>query len=114
MKRTIIALFFVGLLGAEAQAKNAFVDKTSGALKAFGFVDANGAGDTKINVPDDFNLEPNKWQWDGSKFIAYTPPPPPLPKKTVDLKAAMDALIADPTSKQALIDFVSALKATLP
>jgi hypothetical protein len=49
--------------------KNAFLDPVSRTLKAHGFIESNAPGDITIEVPDDFGLEPGKWQHDGADWV---------------------------------------------
>lgn len=50
--------------------KNAFLD-SDGVLKCHGFVEENEPGDTRIEVPSDFNLEPRKWKLEGNQWIEH-------------------------------------------
>lgn len=55
--------------------KRSFRDPNTGVLKAVGFCASNEAGDLTQPEADDFNLEPGKWRWDGTKYVAYVKPP---------------------------------------
>lgn len=63
----------------------AFRDPVTGMLKCFGFVQTNEPGDISMDVPDDFNLEPRKWRWNGSTWVSYTEP---LNQAALDRNAA--------------------------
>jgi hypothetical protein len=49
--------------------KKAFIDQDTRILKAHGFIESNDQGDIAIEVPDDFGLEPGKWQHDGADWV---------------------------------------------
>lgn len=53
--------------------KSAFVD-AQGVLKCWGFVESNESGDTRLDVAEDFALEPRKWRWDGQAWQPYQAP----------------------------------------
>jgi hypothetical protein len=57
--------------------RRAFLDPTTGVLKGHGYMAALDPGDQVLDVPDDFALEPGRWRWDGTKWVPFTPPPPP-------------------------------------
>jgi hypothetical protein len=94
MNKIVLAIVFLLCLPAlsSAQQKNAFIDPTTGVLKAVGYVEANGAGDIKIPVATNFNLKPGEWKWDGKNWTAVTLPLDPL----TDLAFAIDAALAAP------------------
>jgi len=52
--------------------KNAFINADS-VLTSWGYAEANGT-DTKVEVADDFNLEPGAWKLSGSDWVAYAAP----------------------------------------
>lgn len=52
--------------------KGAFVD-AAGVLTSWGYAESNGT-DTRMDVADDFALEPGKWRWTGSDWVAYVAP----------------------------------------
>lgn len=52
--------------------KHSFRDPVTNALKAWGYVESNAPGDVKQAEPDDFNLKPGEWQWNGSAWVAYS------------------------------------------
>ena len=54
---------------ARAQQRNAFIDPTTGVLKAVGFVEANAAGEVKIPVPADLELTPGQSRWNGKSWV---------------------------------------------
>ena len=70
--------------------RNAFLDP-SGVLKTHGFVETNRPGDTRLPVSEAFNLEPDKWRWDGSQWVSFIPPPSPPTALAVTLDAAIAA-----------------------
>lgn len=49
--------------------KNAFVGPDS-VLKAWGYVESNEPTDTKIPVPEDFNLELGKWRYQAGQWVS--------------------------------------------
>jgi hypothetical protein len=57
-------------------ARRAFIDPQTGVLKAHGYVATNEAGDVALDVPDDFDRAPGRWRWDGTQWVAVTPPAP--------------------------------------
>lgn len=88
--------------------RHSFRDPFSGALIAHGFVETNAPGDLKQAETDAFALEPGRWRWDGTQWVAYVPPPrPPNP-----LKAKIDAAVAS-AIPPALKDLLLAWKAQL-
>jgi len=48
--------------------KHAFIN-ADGILTAWGFVESNGE-DQKVEVPEDFHLEPGKWRLEGGNWVA--------------------------------------------
>ena len=62
-----------------------FRDATTGMLKASGFVSTNEAGDVAQDEADGFNLEPRKWRWTGTAWVAYVAP---LTQDQQDINAA--------------------------
>lgn len=56
--------------------RKAFINADS-VLTCHGFVATNGT-DTPLDVADDFNLEPGKWKWNGTAWIAQAPSLIPL------------------------------------
>lgn len=68
-----------------------FRDPVTNLLKSHGFVTSNDVGDLSQIEADDFNLTPGAWQWNGSAWIAYTPPPGPDERGfETDIYAAFD------------------------
>lgn len=55
-------------------AKSAFIDPSTGVLKAFGYIGANAPGDTKLTVADSFALTPGAWRWTGATWVAVARP----------------------------------------
>lgn len=49
--------------------KYSFRDPVTGILKAWGYVESNSPGDIAQEEPDDFNLDPGKWKWDGTQWV---------------------------------------------
>ena len=97
MRRLILALT-LGLLllplGSGWAERRAFVDASTGVLKAHGFVDRNEPGDLAVPVADDFTLGPGRWRWTGTGWEAFTPPPP-APSA---LKERIREALQDPTT----------------
>lgn len=59
--------------------KNSFRDATTNVLTAWGFMETNAPGDLKRAEADDFALEVGKWQFNGTAWVPFTPPPVPPP-----------------------------------
>lgn len=53
--------------------KKSFRDPVTNVLKAHGYMSTNAVGDLMRDEPDDFNLEPGKWKWDGVAWVANSP-----------------------------------------
>ena len=70
-------------------ARNSFRDPVTGVLKAHGFVQTNAPGDIAQPEADDFNLQPGLWQWNGTQWVAFVPPPQPNESQ---LEAGLKAL----------------------
>ena len=43
-----------------------------------------------VAVPDNFNLEPKAWKWDGSQFVSYTAPAPTDAERMADAMALVN------------------------
>lgn len=41
----------------------AFIDPETAELVAWGLMESNRPGDVRIEIPEDFNLEPGKWHY---------------------------------------------------
>lgn len=51
--------------------------RANNVLRSHGFTNfVPGAGETVVDVSDDFNLEPGVAQWNGSAWVAYVEPQP--------------------------------------
>ena len=57
--------------------KRSFRNPVTNVLTGFGYMETNQPGDIARVEAEDFALEPGHWQWDGSKWIPFQPPPPP-------------------------------------
>jgi len=57
--------------------KHSYRDAVTNVLVAQGFVTRTQAGEIERDEPDDFNLAPGLWQWNGSAWVSYTPPATP-------------------------------------
>lgn len=88
----------------------AFIDPVTKVLKCHGFVSSNQPGDVVVPVPDDFSLTPGLWQWNGTEWVAFTPPPPPPDPRLVALGQAIQNVTTDPGSSPALKGLMTALK----
>ncbi len=76
-------------------ARNSFRDPVTGILRTHGFIASNGPSDVKQVEADDFSLEPGKWKWNGSAWVAFTPP---TPQHTIDVQdawAKLDDAVSD-------------------
>jgi hypothetical protein len=71
--------------------KNAFIDASTGVLKAYGYVDGNQEGDVLVEVDDDFFLEPGKFAFLEGQWVEYVKPIP-VPK-SVTMRQARLALL---------------------
>lgn len=87
--------------------RNSFYSPTTGILKCHGFVESNEFGDIKVPVSDDFTLEPGKWRWDGTQWVSYKSPKPPVMLTTDDVVAL---LVAKDILKQKAVDDTKAAK----
>jgi hypothetical protein len=56
--------------------RRAFIDPATGLLKGHGYMAALDPGDRVLDVPDDFALDPARWRWDGTQWVAVAPPAP--------------------------------------
>ena len=70
----------------------AFLDP-AGLLKAHGFVETNEVGQTRVIVPDDFDLPPNRWRHGGSGWEAVAPVERTPAERDADLR---QRIYADP------------------
>jgi hypothetical protein len=71
--------------------RKSFRDGITGVLKGHGYVSTNEPGDIFQDEPDNFDLEPGRWRWDGAAWIVFVAPPAP----PSELKAALDDLKDD-------------------
>ena len=96
MNKIFLAIVFLLCVPAlsSAQQKNAFIDPTTGVLKAVGYVQMNGPGEIRIPVATNFNLKPGEWRWDGRIWAAAPLPADPTSLDLVDLAFAIDAAVA--------------------
>ena len=87
MRRFVIVVVAVLMASAPAFAfaqkvtaqRKALVD-AQGVLRSHGFVVFSPAsGDTVLNVPEDFSLEPGHWKWTGTPEVAWAAVTPPEP-----------------------------------
>jgi hypothetical protein len=53
--------------------KKSFRDPNTDALKAWGYMDSNAPGDVARDEPDDFDLEPGQWKFEGGQWVTYAP-----------------------------------------
>jgi hypothetical protein len=53
--------------------KKTFRDPSTNILKAHGYAQANQVGDLVRDEPDDFALEPGKFRWNGTAWVAVPP-----------------------------------------
>lgn len=90
-----------------------FRDPVTNVLKAHGFVNRNASNDLVQDEADDFALQPGRWQWTGTTWVPFLPPPDPGIETRLLLKQAIDAVVADVAVRQSLRDFAQALKDTL-
>jgi len=93
-----------------AQERNAFIDPTTGVLKAVGYVEKNAPGEVKMTVPSDFKLTPGEWRWDGKTWTAL-----PTVSETVsldlnDLAFAIDNAVSSPLVPAEVKDVLLKLK----
>ena len=91
----LLTLLCVMLPGQSWAGRTAFLDAVTGELKAHGFVEQNAPGDLAMSVPDDFSLEPHRWQWNGSTWLPFTPAPSQIEQDMADAKAKLDDAAKD-------------------
>lgn len=94
-------------------ARNSFRDPGTGVLRSHGFIEAGESGDIKQIEADDFNLEPGHWQWNGSKWIAFTQPKKQRDTDREDAQAKIDDAVADNSIPKKVRDALSAMKKVL-
>ncbi len=92
---------------------NSFRDPVTQVLVAHGFVSGNRPGDIIQPEKDGFSLDPGKWQWNGTAWIPFTPPPSQDELDQQDFKTKAAAVLADTTIPQNLRDFVRAVQKLL-
>lgn len=73
--------------------RKAFIDSSTRLLKCHGTVETNETGDIALLVPDGFNLEPGFWRWDGTQWVAHTPPPRTRRQRVQSAGEVLQALI---------------------
>lgn len=83
--------------------RNAFLDPLTNVLKSHGFTETNEPGDVKMPVSEDFALAPAKWQWNGTAWVAFVAPPPPLSPLAVALDAYLNAPLPTPAQLKAIL-----------
>ncbi|HKY07370.1 MAG TPA: hypothetical protein VJQ55_03975 [Candidatus Binatia bacterium] len=115
MKKHILlgVLLFVYPAISWGQERNAFIDPTTGALKAVGYVSANGPGEIKIPVAHDFNLKPGEWRWDGKNWAALPTPTETANGELNELVFAIDNAVRSPLVTAEIKDVLLRLKAFL-
>lgn len=92
-----------------SQERNAFIDPTTGALKAVGYVSANAPGEIKIPVAHDFNRKPGEWRWDGKTWVAM-PPAETANGELNELAFAIDDAVRSPLVAAEIKDVLLKLK----
>jgi hypothetical protein len=112
MKKVFLALaallFFPAL--SMAQERNAFIDPTTGVLKAVGYVEKNAPGEVKMSVPSDFKLTPGEWRWDGKTWIAMPAFSDAATADLNDLAFAIDNAVNSPLVPAEVKDVLLKLK----
>ena len=108
----LAVLLFFPALGL-AQQRNAFIDPTTGALKAVGYVQTNAPGEIKIAVPADFALKPGEARWNGSSWVAVSPNTEPAALDLQDLAFSIDNAVSSPLVPQEIKDVLIKLKKVL-
>ena len=112
MGRGLVALVLcLALVGvAAAGQKRAFVDPTTGLLKAVGYMDRNELGDVALDVAEDFNLGPLSWRWTGQAWLRIPTVPSAEDRKRESLRRHVEAVLADPAIPQRIKDVLNAIK----
>lgn len=106
---TLAVLFFFPALSL-AQQRNAFIDPTTGALKAVGYVETNAPGEIKIPVARDFSLKPGEWRWDGKTWAATPTFSDAATADLNDLAFAIDNAVSSPVVPAEVKDVLLKLK----
>lgn len=57
--------------------KRSFRNPVTNVLQSWGYTTTNSLGDIDQSEDDSFNLTPGQWQWNGSSWVPFTPPPGP-------------------------------------
>lgn len=112
MRRAAISLVAICMLLATpalAGQKRAFVDPTSGILKAVGYVDRNEFGDVAFDVPESFDLGPGSWRWTGAAWEQITPQLPPEEMRRLRLRDHLASLLADPAVPRSVKEAIQAI-----
>jgi len=103
----------VGMERLMSRKRKAFVCSRTGMLKAHGFVDSNDPDDIEVEVPDDFDRQPNHTKYQNGHWIAATPvEAPDTPGRAVDVNIFKDRaqkVMADNSLPVALRDAFGAL-----
>jgi hypothetical protein len=92
-----VAMLLLSVNALMAQQRNAFIDPTTGALKAVGYVETNAPGEIKIPVARDFSLKPGEWRWDGKTWAATPTFSDAATADLNDLAFAIDNAVSSPT-----------------
>ncbi len=90
--------------------RNSFRDAATQVLTGHGFTDRNRPGDIVQAEADTFSLTPGQWQWNGTAWIPFTPPPTQDEQDQQDFKVKAAAVLADATIPQNLRDFIQATR----
>ena len=83
--------------------KNSFRDPLTQVLKAHGFVTTNAPGDIQHPEDDAFNLEPGRWRWDGSTWVAVPPAPPSVHPLITKIDATLESSLIPQVLKDLLL-----------
>jgi hypothetical protein len=115
MSKFLLVLALVACFPAlsSAQQRNAFVDPTTGVLKAVGYVEANAPGEVKIAVPADFALRPGQAKWNGTSWETIAPAPDAAALDLQDLAFSIDNAVSSPLVAQEIKDVLIKLKKVL-
>ncbi|MGH7853943.1 MAG: hypothetical protein ACREP3_10910 [Candidatus Binatia bacterium] len=111
MNKFIFALCLLSFpIQSMAQERNAFIDPTTGVLKAVGYVKVNGPGEIKVPVAEDFSLKPGEWRWDGKTWAAMPTFSDAATADLNDLAFAIDNAVSSPLVPAEVKDVLLKLK----
>jgi len=111
MNKFIFALCLLSFpIQSRAQERNAFIDPTTGVLKAVGYVEKNAPGEVKMSVPSDFRLTPGEWRWEGKTWIAMPTFSDATTAELNDLAFAIDNAVSSPLVPAEVKDVLLKLK----